>query len=40
MSGAISYSDASKMDADEIAEANAALDIFVESVNKGKKGGA
>lgn len=35
MSGAISYSAALKMDADEIVEANAALDIHAERVQKG-----
>lgn len=44
LDGNVSYGDALKMDADEIMEANAALDIFIEQIKKqskkGKKGGA
>lgn len=37
MNGVIGYSDALKMDEDEIIEANAALDVFIESAQKGGK---
>lgn len=41
LDGNISYSDALQMDIDEIEEANAALDIFIEQMKKQpKKGGA
>jgi hypothetical protein len=41
LDGNIGYSEALQMDADEISEANAALDIFVEQIKKQtKKGGA
>lgn len=40
MFNGISYSDALKMDEDEILEANAALDIITDAISKtGKKGG-
>lgn len=40
LDGNISYSDACQMNIDEIMEANAALDIFIEHINKqSKKGG-
>ncbi len=40
LDGNIGYSDALQMDADEIMEANAALDIFIEQMKKKpKKGG-
>jgi hypothetical protein len=44
LDGNISYSDAMQMDIEEIMEANAALDLYVEKLKKqtqkGKKGGA
>lgn len=37
MDGGISYSDALNMDYEEIAEANEALDIYIEKQNKANK---
>ncbi len=37
LDGNISYSDANKMDIEEIMEANAALDILIEEQRKGAK---
>jgi hypothetical protein len=37
LDGGIGYTDASNMDYEEISEANAALDIYIEKQNKPKK---